>query len=295
MDRTVLDKAGNNWLASPAFLDNDPMSSDDGLIALDEQMGAGELDAKRAVQQFAPGEFNNTGTATVPAIGWDYGHTNGINTNIKYKFAQPLVRGSFVSTTVAFDRKVVFDTDAGTTGTFDFGDSFKSSNDAFVPGVDQINDLDLYLMPMGATSLDDAIALSDSAGNTFEHLFAQIPATGQYEFWINQFSSNLGDGQDYAVAWWADAVKGTAGGDYNGDNIVDAQDYNVWRTTSGATVTPGTGADGNNDGVIDAGDYVIWRKSFSAAGSGTSLASVPEPSAICLALIGLLCCFARKN
>ena len=65
-------------------------------------------------------------------------------------------------------------------------------------------------------------------------------------------------------------------GDYNGDGIVDAQDYNVWRGGLGTDVTPGTGADGNGNEKIDAADYVVWRNSLTA-GSGTSLASVPEP------------------
>jgi hypothetical protein len=122
-----------------------------------------------------------------------------------YRFAQPLVRGSFVSITIAFDRTVVFDHDGGTIGQFDFGDTFVPSA-SFVPGQDQFNDLDLYLMPVGATSLDDRIALSQSSGSTIDHLFAQIPATGQYEFWINQFNDNVFDGQNYAIAWWADAA-----------------------------------------------------------------------------------------
>ncbi|MCC7473971.1 MAG: S8 family serine peptidase [Pirellulales bacterium] len=296
MDRTVLDKNGNDWLASPAFLDNLPMSLDNGLVALDEQMGAGELDAKRAVQQFAPGDFNNTGTATVPAIGWDYGHTNGLNSNIKYKFSQQLVAGSFLSITVAFDRKVVFDTDSGTVGKFDFGDSFQEST-SFVPGQDQTNDLDLFLLPLNAPNTDNPIAFSQSSDDSVEHLFAQIPTTGMYEFWVHQFDNDLGDGQDYAVAWWADFVaSGTTMGDYNGDHVVDATDYTVWRGVYGNSVTAGTGADGNGNGVIDAADYVIWRDHLGQMVGSGSTAAIPEPS--CLALltvVGVLAACKRRT
>jgi subtilisin family serine protease len=50
MEKTILDTNGDNWLQSDAFLNTS--------IPLDDQMGAGQLNAKRAVQQFAPGEFD---------------------------------------------------------------------------------------------------------------------------------------------------------------------------------------------------------------------------------------------
>ena len=81
-------------------------------------------------------------------------------------------------------------------------------------------------------------------------------------------------------------------GDYNGDNIVDAIDYTVWRDNLDASValpndeTPGT---------VDAGDYDVWKAHFgeSLAGSGGQSANVvPEPAALFLILaaaaVGLL-------
>ncbi len=53
-----------------------------------------------------------------------------------------------------------------------------------------MNDLDLYLLRKGATSNDDAIALSDRSDSKIEQLIAQIPTTGDYEFWVYQYSSN---------------------------------------------------------------------------------------------------------
>jgi CSLREA domain-containing protein len=67
---------------------------------------------------------------------------------------------------------------------------------------------------------------------------------------------------------------GVLPGDYNGDHVVNAADYTVWRNTLGAAVSPGDGADGNGDGVVDARDYAVWRGNFGAtadelgAGSG---------------------------
>jgi hypothetical protein len=85
-------------------------------------------------------------------------------------------------------------------------------------------------------------------------------------------------------------------GDYNGDGVVDGDDYDFWQATFGSTVTPGHGADGNADGKVDAADYVAWRVNEGlslfpgAGGSGSSqlgLASalVPEPASVLLLLL----------
>jgi probable HAF family extracellular repeat protein len=75
-------------------------------------------------------------------------------------------------------------------------------------------------------------------------------------------------------------------GDFNGDAIVDASDYVVWRGTLGHTGA-GLAADGNGNGEIDAGDYEVWRSHFGQATARSSdairLANassvVPEPDA----------------
>ncbi len=57
-------------------------------------------------------------------------------------------------------------------------------------------------------------------------------------------------------------------GDYNLDNTVNSQDYQVWRLNYGATSGIGLQADGNNNGVVDAADYTIWRKNLGATTTG---------------------------
>ena len=80
--------------------------------------------------------------------------------------------------------------------------------------------------------------------------------------------------------------KARLAGDYNGDSIVDAADYIVWRSTEGQSVAASTGADGNGDGVIDDSDFDVWRTHFgqiaSASGAALSASTVPEPAAFCL-------------
>ena len=78
-------------------------------------------------------------------------------------------------------------------------------------------------------------------------------------------------------------------GDYNGDGIVDAADYTIWRNTFGATVEPYSGADGSGNGVIDSDDYLVWKNFFgqsapAAGGLESPISAVPEPSTAIFAL-----------
>jgi hypothetical protein len=74
-------------------------------------------------------------------------------------------------------------------------------------------------------------------------------------------------------------------GDYNGDGIVDINDYNVWKASFGSTtIIHGSGADGNYDGVVNAADYAVWRDSMNSGGAGAASA-VPEPSTLSLAFL----------
>jgi len=83
-------------------------------------------------------------------------------------------------------------------------------------------------------------------------------------------------------------------GDYNGNGVVDQQDYQMWRSQYGQQGTS-LAADGNHDGVVDSSDYVVWRSNLPSTGGGTGFASsanmVPEPEA--LGLLGMSAPFVR--
>jgi hypothetical protein len=139
------------------------------------------------------------------------------------------------------------------------------------------NNLDLHLLPAGATNKNQAIAASTSSADNLEHIFASIPTPGNYEIRVELNDQTLFASADYALAWWAGAAtSGTSMGDFNGDMIVDTQDFNVWRARFGAATSPGTDADGNGNGIIDAADYVIWRDNVST-GAGSEI-PIPEPN-----------------
>jgi hypothetical protein len=74
-------------------------------------------------------------------------------------------------------------------------------------------------------------------------------------------------------------------GDYNGNGIVDAGDYALWRKTPG-----------NFGG--SPGGYTTWRSSFGntpGSGSGLGSSNVPEPTAGVLAVMSILALLLSKR
>ncbi len=87
--------------------------------------------------------------------------------------------------------------------------------------------------------------------------------------------------------------------DFNGDAVVDAIDYTVWRDSLGATgLSPYEKGDANGDGQVNQADFEFWKEQFGPVnpGSGSLIAGqVPEPSSVVLiALAGLTFCVGRK-
>jgi hypothetical protein len=116
--------------------------------------------------------------------------------------------------------------------------------------------------------------------------------------------ASAGDAESLAQSGtaWFDNFLVTDGlpGDFNGDNVVDAADYTVWRDQLGSVGTVESPAgDGNGDLVVDAADYQIWRQNFGRSGAGlpalaASTTAVPEPSSLA-ALLGLCALLASSR
>jgi hypothetical protein len=87
-------------------------------------------------------------------------------------------------------------------------------------------------------------------------------------------------------------------GDYNGDGVVDAADYVVWREHLNQTFQL-QNEGGISPGVVDQADYTFWRSRFGAtSGSGSGLggsAAVPEPTGMVLMCAGLVSLFLIKD
>ena len=85
-------------------------------------------------------------------------------------------------------------------------------------------------------------------------------------------------------------------GDYNGNGIVDAADYTVWRDHLGQSVTL---PNDTTPGSVTQADYDVWKSNFgnhSGSGSGAS-GAVPEPATLLMLLVGMLtlCCRRRAT
>jgi hypothetical protein len=93
----------------------------------------------------------------------------------------------------------------------------------------------------------------------------------------------IGGGFPSTIVVTYDFVSPFAAGDYNGDGLVDAADYTVWRDNLASNAQlPGD----ITPGVVDQSDYVVWRTAFGTEGSILgSLANsmVPEPQTLLLA------------
>jgi beta-glucanase (GH16 family) len=88
-------------------------------------------------------------------------------------------------------------------------------------------------------------------------------------------------------------------GDYNGDGVVNAADYTVWRDSLGQTGI-GMAADGSGNGTVDQADYEVWKEKFGAAGGASSsdpfgATSVPEPATLWLVGIVVSFHFQRRR
>lgn len=117
------------------------------------------------------------------------------------------------------------------------------------------------------------------------HSDAQSVMSVNYD--IYQYVNRLLDPDDIAAAQflYGPALKS----DFDHDNAVDGDDLAIWKTGFGATVgvSPTTG-DADRNGQIDGADFLIWQlESHSGVGAATAFASVPEGSALTMALIAM--------
>ncbi len=133
-----------------------------------------------------------------------------------------------------------------------------------------------------ALDADGNLFFSGYAGSGSDNIIMELPNATNIAGWneanVAVFYTSPDyasfDGMDVAVS---DSGGGGLAGDFNGDNIVNAADYTVWRNGLGSTYTPA--------------DYDVWKSHFgeTTAGSGSLAASgaVPEPASAMLLLLGL--------
>lgn len=122
-----------------------------------------------------------------------------------------------------------------------------------------LNTVDMSPAERAATGLLTYDVTVDSSGSEYDHLPVVV---------------------DFRVFNFADS-------DFNFDRLVNGVDLAIWETGYGTTAGAAHGdGDANGDGVIDGRDYLLWQRQH--AGPPPSLATVPEPSALAMLLLGLL-------
>jgi prepilin-type N-terminal cleavage/methylation domain-containing protein/prepilin-type processing-associated H-X9-DG protein len=113
------------------------------------------------------------------------------------------------------------------------------------------------------------------------HLTGELGAGGGYPQWyMREYVGGIPATLSIDYELFAVPIAG----DYDGNGVVEAADYDQWKSAFGAVVNPaGSGADGNGDGIVDAADYTIWRDQLATGGAGGLDAhAVPEPSTLTL-------------
>ena len=152
-----------------------------------------------------------------------------------------------------------------------------------------------------AGTLDIDLGYVPATGDTFNILSAAGGVAGAFTSVLQPVG--LPSGLLFKVQYQPTLVQLTAvnflAGDYNGNGVVDAADFVVWRNSLGAAVVEFSGADGNGNGLIDQPDYDVWRGHFgttlgSGAGILTAIA-VPEPNSALLLAIGIGTLFLIKR
>lgn len=86
--------------------------------------------------------------------------------------------------------------------------------------------------------------------------------------------------------------------DYDNDLDVDRDDYDVFTATYGSMID--LRADGNGDNVINAADYTVWRDSpelnlSSTTGGRAVTFTIPEPTTFVGLMAGLLTCLLASS
>jgi endonuclease/exonuclease/phosphatase family metal-dependent hydrolase len=120
--------------------------------------------------------------------------------------------------------------------------------------------------------------------NTVSMTSAQRTATGLQQLDVTK-SNSLTDFDHLPLVVDFRLASPQLPGDYNYDGTVNSLDYEVWKLALGTNLGD---ADGNGNNIVDAADYTIWRDHLSGAGTGAAaVASVPEPPSILL-LVGTL-------
>ncbi len=168
----------------------------------------------------------------------------------------------FISIMLSWDRHVTLSNDANSNGLYYRGYTFQPSISTYPLFYSDylINKLSLYLFPVISSVIQYAVSSSFSVEVTLQHIFFQVPTTGEYEICVQQTEYYLVSVEDYVLSsCYSTAPPLTVAVDYNIYLVFFAQYYALCLSNFFYTFTAVTFS-GNSDSVIDAAYYVLYRK-----------------------------------
>jgi hypothetical protein len=178
---TLYSSKKRDWLATEAY--RDPV------LPLDLEMGAGQLNARRALEQFQSGAYG-PGENDLPAIAWDYGAIQPGQT-ISYSLSKPLKGGEFASVTLVWERLVQL-LDSNGNRQYDLGESFQAQ---------PLSNLDLFITDQGGAT--PVVCASQSKVDNVEHFLCPIASTEKYTIQVkHQGGGTVPRPENYALSWW---------------------------------------------------------------------------------------------
>jgi hypothetical protein len=142
-----------------------------------------------------------------------------------------------------------------------------------------------YTTLVGSVSLDvrDQTDASLHNRDTVALLSGLAPQVSDI-LYVEFVGSNGGDGYLNALQLVATDAPVTVG-DFNGNGLVDAADYTVWRDNLNGDESVLGGA-GDGSGIVDAGDYTLWKGNYGGAGASSATA-IPEPVSTLMLIVAL--------
>lgn len=197
-------------------------------------------------------------------------------------------------------------------GNFALGDptlslNFKVYNLLATPGFTADMDFDTFSGAGNTSAFSTNLAVSAGslvlAGDTFHTFTAMLTATtvGTFSatYTLNFSDENIAGALSKSIMLTLTG-KTRLAGDYNGDLVVNAADYSVWRNRFGQSVAAYSSADGDGNGTINNLDFNVWRSHFgqtaTGTGSGVGLTTaVPEPTSALLLLIAAAPWLCRRS
>ncbi len=144
---------------------------------------------------------------------------------------------------------------------------------------------------LGQVNADGSVVIAASGGTLdFGDIFTP-GSTEDLAFNFLRVGEDDGDGFGGVVEY----ISASLDGDYNDDGVVNAADYTVWRDNLGSSdaALNGNGSGDASGNVVQA-DYTLWAGNFGAT-SGSPASAVPEPTAACLAFLGLAAVGCRRK